>query len=447
MAPSKTASPAFIEIGRTGLSQSSGYITEEFLRELSGPRWRKVIREMLANDPVINAMLFAVEMLVRQVKWEVAPAAEDNTAQESAEFFRGALFDDMSSSWEETLSEILSFLPWGWSYHEIVYKKRSGESRDPGEKSKFNDGRIGWRKWPIRAQESLAKWDFDPSGGVQGMIQQAPPTFSTVTIPIEKSLLFRTTSHKNNPEGKSLLRACYRPWYFKQLIENYEGIGIERDLAGVPLMTAPARIMDESAGAEEKAIYEECKRIVTALKANEHGSAVIPSDVYEGTSVPEYSLTLMGTGSRRLFDTDKVIGRKNQEILMRLLADFIILGHEQVGSFALSGDKTNLFGVALGAWLDAKADVINRHAFPRLARLNGMPLAALPKLKHKDIERVDLDALGQYIERITNGGVRLTSDIAAYVVEQAGMPVPDDHGELIGEPSTPGPDGSVNKHG
>jgi hypothetical protein len=274
------------------------------------------------------------------------------------------------------------------------------------------------------------------------MIQQAAPDFRDITIPIERALLFRTTSHKNNPEGKSLLRACYRPWYFKQLVENYEGVGIERDLAGVPMMKVPAELFDANASNEHKAIKAYCETIVTGIKANEQAGLLLPSDVYDGTSIPQYEFALVGTGSRRLIDTDKVISRKNQEILMRLLADFIILGHEQVGSFALSGDKTNLFGIALGAWLDSIADVINRHAIPRLGRLNGMSAESMPTLKHKDIEKVDLDALGQYLQRIALAGVRVTPDMAAHAVEQAGMPVPDDHSELINpEPPEPPDDG------
>lgn len=393
---------------------------------------------MLANDPVVNAMLFAVEMLVRQVEWDLEPASEDNADLEVKEFFRGALFDDMSTSWEDLLSEVLTFLPWGWAYHEIVYKRRAGESRDPSQNSRFNDGKIGWRKWPIRAQESLDRWQFDKNGGVQAMVQTGAD-FQPITIPIEKALLFRTTSHKNNPEGKALLRAVYRPWYFKQLIENFEGIGIERDFAGVPMMKVPADILAEDADETKQAIAAYCREIVTGMKANEQAGLLIPSDVYEGTSVPQYEFALVGTGSRRLFDTDKVIGRKNQEILMRLLADFIILGHEQVGSFALSGDKTNLFGVALGAWLDSIADVINRHAIPRLGRLNGMPMESLPKLGHKDIDKVDLKALGEYIKAITQGGVKMTPDMAAYAVEQGGMPVPDDSEELIAPAPKPQP--------
>src|ERR1044072_9693862 len=95
--------PNSAEPGRTGLIQSSGIIHEEFLRDLSGIRWPRIVKEMLANDPVINAMLFAIEMLVRQVEWEFTPASASNADLEIAEFFSGCLFEDMSSSWEDTL--------------------------------------------------------------------------------------------------------------------------------------------------------------------------------------------------------------------------------------------------------------------------------------------------------------------------------------------------------
>lgn len=37
--------------------------------------------------------------------------------------------NDMQDTWSDTISEILSFLTYGWSYHEIVYKVRAGRKR------------------------------------------------------------------------------------------------------------------------------------------------------------------------------------------------------------------------------------------------------------------------------------------------------------------------------
>lgn len=133
----------------------------------------------------------------------------------------------------------MSFLTFGWSFHEIVYKRRAGNSRDPRLNSKYTDGLIGWQKLPIRSQETLFRWEYDDHDNLTGMTQLPPPKYVMATIPIDKALHFRTKSRKNNPEGRSILRSAYRAWYFKRRIQEIEGVGIERDLAGLPTLTAP----------------------------------------------------------------------------------------------------------------------------------------------------------------------------------------------------------------
>ena len=114
--------------------------------------------------------------------------------------------DDMKETWIDTISEILSFLTYGWSFHEIVYKRRMGKTKDVRTRSKYSDGLIGWQKLPIRAQETLYQWEYDNEDNLLGMTQMPPPDFGMFTIPMEKALLFRTKSRKNNPEGRSILR-------------------------------------------------------------------------------------------------------------------------------------------------------------------------------------------------------------------------------------------------
>ena len=80
-----------------------------------------------------------------------------------------------------------------------------------------------------------------------------------MTIPRAKCLLFRPTAYKSNPEGRSILRTAYRPWYNLTQIENIEGIGIERDLAGLPVVKVPPEVMAGKGGgasAEANAIYQ-----------------------------------------------------------------------------------------------------------------------------------------------------------------------------------------------
>lgn len=289
------------ELGSIGLERYAGHVYEEFLTELRGARGRKVIRQMADNDATIGSLLFAVEMLARQVTWNIAPANDSPEAEAAAQFVRECLFEDMNATWPDTLSEILSFLPFGWSYFEIVYKVRGGQTAQAERASKFTDGRIGWRKWAIRSQESLDRWEFDDAGDVTGMTQRPAPTFLPVTVPIEKALLFRTTSRKGNPEGFSILRRAYVSWYYKTNVQRIEGIGIERDLAGLPVAYVPPEILSTAADANEQAILASIKEIVTNIRRDEQEGVVFPLS-YDDAGKERYRLELLNTGGARQFD-------------------------------------------------------------------------------------------------------------------------------------------------
>ena len=188
------------EIGVTGLlrTRGTGYVYEEWLNNLSTYRQRYVYREMRDNDAVIGSMFFALEMILRKAEWRVDPAPGKN-GQKYAEFIHSCM-EDMSSSWEDFIAECVNMFAFGFALFETVYKKRNGP--DGRKASRFDDGLIGWRKMAPRAQESILYWIWDDEGGLQGAVQLAAPDYHTVPIPIEKLLLFRTTSLKNNPEGR-----------------------------------------------------------------------------------------------------------------------------------------------------------------------------------------------------------------------------------------------------
>ena len=408
------------ELGVTGLRHWTGRVNEEWLNELKGFRAISTIKEMRDNDPIVGAILYAVDMLIRQVPWKVTPFSDKAKHKKDAEFLESCI-DDMSQEWTKLLSEILSFLPFGFSFHEIVYKKRNGMIYNhPGKSSRYKDGKIGWRKIPIRSQDTLDRWEFDDRGDPKAFVQQMwhqdatiasriGAVNGTITIPFQRGLLFRTTSYKGNPQGRSILRNAYRPWYFKKRIEEVEGIGIERDLAGLPVMTVPAKIMSSSATPDEKLIYAACQNIVTNIRRDEQEGIIIPGDS-DSSGNKLYDLKLLSTGGQRQFDTNAIVGRYDQRIAMVALADFVLLGHEKVGSFALSDSKTSLFATAIGAWLDEIKSVFNRHAIPRLFAANGLQTHELPQLDYGDIESPDLTALGGFIRELAGAGATLFPD-------------------------------------
>lgn len=86
------------EIGRIGQRRYGGVIYEEFLPELRGSRGVEIYREMSENDDVVGAILYAIEMLVRQTDWIVEPGGGTAKDREAAEFVQSCM-DDMQSTW------------------------------------------------------------------------------------------------------------------------------------------------------------------------------------------------------------------------------------------------------------------------------------------------------------------------------------------------------------
>ena len=411
------ANTSLKEIGRIGQKRYGGFFYEEFLRELQGQKGIKVYKEMSENDDIIGAVLYAIEMLIRQVSWNVQPAGNTPGDTEAAEFVESCM-DDMQDTWTDTVSEILSFLTYGWSAHELVYKRRGGKSHDVRLNSKYTDGLIGWMKLPIRAQETLWEWLYDDQDNITGMAQLPPPDFGIINIPMERLMLFRTKSRKNNPEGRSILRNAYRDWYFKRRIQEIEGIGIERDLAGFPVLTAP----------DDVDIWDtNDDNMVKTRAAAELIVQSIRRDSMEGLALPNgWTLSLLSTGGRRQFDTNSIIERYDTRIAMTVLADFVLLGHQKVGSFALASDKTHMFSMAVGAYLDIICETFNSKAIPALIDLNGDHFNGItdyPYLTHGDVEDVDLEKVGKFITDMTGAGVLIPDDgIEDYVRDAANLP-------------------------
>jgi hypothetical protein len=414
-------------LGTTGLKQSAGVIDEEFLLRLRGQNGVRTYREMSDNSPIIGAALNVIETLISQTEWRVEPADESPEAKAEAEDTEAAL-DDMSHTWEELLSEILSMLIYGWAYFEIVYKIRRGATKDPRTRSKLDDGKWGWRKIEIRGQEVLDRWQFDEDGGLDGMHGLDSYQNKQWFVPIIKALLFRTKAYKGSPEGKALLRPAVIPYWFVKRIPEFEAIGIERELAGMPLMEVPLEILASDANAADLAIRTQCEEFVTSVRRDERYGGLVPAEENPDGSKTGFKFKLMTTGGSRQIDTDKVVKRHESRMLMVFLAQFLILGQDKVGTQSLGTTFTEMFGKALGATMDKIASVFNRFAVRRRQELNGVPQELDPVLVHGEVSGPDLEKLGKYLTALTSAGLDLTDDaVQRKLLEIGGLPLPDEH--------------------
>lgn len=376
------------QVGVIGLKTSSGKIEEEFLDNLQWPDAGRVYQEMASNDAVVGGCLYLIETLIRQANWHVKPASEEPGDREAADFLESCMFD-MTNSWDDFICEVLSMLPYGFSFHEVVYKTRRGPlERDPKFRSKFSDGRIGWQELPVRSQSTLDKWIVDDRTGMPTHFFQDPSLVGSQAdakeIPLEGNLLFKTRSVRGNPEGWSILRRAYRSWYFKRYIEELEGIGIERNLAGIPVLAPPPDVpLFDPDNKEMKDMLAWAQQLVDELRQDKNHGIIIPNTDWE--------LKLLGVeGAGRSIDTDTVIRRHENRIAMSMLSDVILMGGDRTGSFALAETKQGLLMSSLQSIINSIASTINQVEVPRLFAINNWTLEAYPEITADDLQPVSI---------------------------------------------------------
>lgn len=405
------------QLGSSGLNRQAGLVYEEFLPVLRWPQAGRVYKEMADNDPVIGSILYLAEMLIRGSEWSVEPAGDSDEDKANATFLEECM-NDMETSWAEVISEIMSMLTYGFSFHEILYKVRRGPLETSRKyKSKFSDGKIGWRGMPVRAQNSLHEWEFDDEGYVTAFIQQAPPNYNIIRIPMTKGLLFRTRVSRDNPEGKSLLRNAYRPWFFKKHFEEIEGIGIERDLAGFPILTAPEGI--DLWNPEDTAMVklkQDAESLVSSVRRDSEEGVLLPFG---------WKLELLTSGSSRQIDIGATIERYDNRIAITLLSDIVLIGSKSTGSFALTDTKQSILSAALQAQLHNIADVFNSQAVPQLFLANGMNMPNLPKIVPGNIQNPTLKEVALML-RAMNMNISGDKELQNYLRHILNMPQLDD---------------------
>ena len=259
-----------------------------------------------------------------------------------------------------------------------------------------------------RLERKRVLQDIKDSPRVRGhFIRNIRPVEAVDTICIEvdsPSHLF-LAGEGMTPTHNSILRGAYRAWWFKRNLETVEGVGVERDLAGLPVAKVPPGVLGAQTEDEQRQLAA-IKEIVTNIRRDEQEGVIWPL-VYDDAGRELYRLELLSSGGARSFDTGAIIQRYEQRMAMTVLADFILLGHEAVGSYALSATKSSMFKSALEAWLESIAAVINTHAIPRLLRLNGMDVRLAPRVEFGAVGSVDVETVIQFVSGMAAAGMSL----------------------------------------
>lgn len=402
------------ELGVAGRNTRTGQLrADEFLPELRGKNAIRAFREMRENDSTVGAVMYATEQTLRDIKFKVKPADDSEGAAKEAQFVEEVL-SDMEHTLDDHISEALSSLSYGFSIFEVVYKRRMGNYRSPKKRSKYNDGRIGIRKLASRAQWTISRFDVDQkSGDIKGVYQDVSNGTGTAYIPASKLVHYRTTTTNNDPAGRSILRNAYTSYKYLNSLQKIEAIAIERELHGVPVLRIPSEYLAPDATEEHIALRNSVEEIARDLKLNEQAYMILPSDCYTDadgnpTDTRLMDVSLITSEGNRNIEIGPVVQRYKQDIARSLLAEFIMLGATENGSYALSKSKTDLFLRTLESYINAIADCLNKQLIEPLWDINGLDKAYMPKIVAGDVAQHDLENISRFLRNLNGAGISVS---------------------------------------
>ena len=418
------------ELGTIGLRSYSGYIYEEDRPELRGIGWIKEVRKM-RNDTVVAQGVELLQMWMLRGSPRIIPFSDNEEDVKKAAFIQQCM-DDMEGTFDDVMKDIVSYVWYGYAPLEKVFKKRLSSQ------SKYNDGLVGWKKLPIRSQDTCFEWKFDDTARrITHMVQDINGVSSgerlnrllfthptgDIEIPMDKVLNFRYNGTRDNPEGRSPLKSAWIALKTRQQIELDESVGVQRDLNGCPVMYIPAAYMSPDAKPEEKAVYEAAQRQIRNYQRNEQSGFVMPNIFDEMSKQRLFSLEPLEVKGSNAHNTTDIIRRYDLRILTALFADILMMGQSSTGSFALSGSKTNIIEMAIERRMKEISSVFKNDLFKQTFELNGWDSSRLPDLVFEFPEDHNPDEFGKLIQRI--GSINFlprTPDMVSWVAKAAGYP-------------------------
>jgi len=374
---------------------------------------RQLFEDMADNSATTSAFIWTVRQMAAQSKWRFVGEEGD----ERKTFLESVFFKDLNQDWDDFLSSALTMLVHGWSLMEIVHKIRVGpEETSPQHKSHYTDRKIGLRMMSYRPQLSIYNWMFHDDGRLKSVEQTM--IGSVAKLDAKNLLFFRTTGTR--PDGISILRGAYTPYFRSQVLEYLEAIGIERDLAGLPFFHLTDKAPDIWNPEDSKGQI--------ARKELEKLAQGIRQDRIDGIIVPEWveAELLSAKGGTRSLNIKDALSRYDLRLLQALMADFLLLGTAKgAGSYGLGVSRQSLFLLAVDGFLSRIAKIVNYQLITDLLLLNDYPVEDPPILTVDPLNPRDLSVLGSFFQQMSQAGlyVKATKELEKFLSDATDLPI------------------------
>lgn len=380
---------------KTGLSTFRGQVNEEYLTQLKP--WSKEIKIFteMQDDVVIGALFESIKTPLMSSPFEIAAGGNSPEDIEAKEFLQANLLENPNFEWVTHVEEMLQFIDIGFALSEKVL-----------EPNKI-DGLLHLRDLMPIGQDSLDRWGEPDDFGRVTSFQQRDKLGAIRSAPMDKLCHFTFRGRKRNPQGQGILRALYRPWYFKKNLETLEAIGVERDVGNAPVVELKEGVRYKQSDLDALAAALE------GFRMDEMVYVIMPGGA---------KLTAYG-GGNKVYDVRVIISAWQHLIRQRFFADFLAFGSTNVGTQALAREMTTFFGLALRSIQNMMRSVWNRQLVPWLFEWNHWHLKKFPTVEWLRPGESNIQSLVQAYQMLVNSGLMDVNDpeFRARVRSQIGL--------------------------
>jgi hypothetical protein len=181
------------------------------------------IYERMLNDPVLESSVNDLKVAVlsqgpRFLARVKAPFPGQDDPERQAEYeqaeeirtFIEDMCDRLQQSFEDILSEVLDFLPFGHIVAEQTYEPRNGKLALTSLRVKPR------RSYAFVVGPHMELTGLIAAKPMMGWISSGTPLSTEEIIPREKFLIVSHSTRFTDPRGRSCLRTSYNAWYLKQ---------------------------------------------------------------------------------------------------------------------------------------------------------------------------------------------------------------------------------------
>ena len=320
------------------------------------------------------------------------------------------------------ISNWLQLLDYGCSLNELVYERKGGvfvfKTISPIHLTTVN-------KFEMQGGSlKRLKLEQAENDGLVVNVGKQPNTISG-----DKVLFFRLEPDADFPLGKSLFYGAYTAWKAKKIMQEYEAIGVAKNLSGVLDVKVPSEYINKyfSDPASDEAIY-----VANLLQQAENlhagkGSYILSSSDTSPNGIHLFEVTTVGGngGNAQNYNVGQAIARYNNEIQLSLQSTVLSMGVEGAGSLALSSDMVNL----LTLFIENIQQTIShefRKAVKLAFKLNGIETDNIPTLEWEKVQPLSWDDFTKGWQRLLQaGGVTPTEDLEAYFRTTGEAPTAD----------------------